>query len=313
MSVPERMRTYSSALAAVRVKRGSTTIILAPVSFACSMCSIDTGCASAALRADVQRALASSACRCTSWSSRRSPRCSRRRRPWSSGRCAPGGRSCWCRRSSRTCAAGTPARCCACDEPTQKTESGPLALRSSSSLALISLSAWSQLMRWYLPLTSFIGYLQAVFAVAVLAQRRALGAVRAEVDRRIEHRLLAHPHAVLDHGVDRAADRAVRADGALDLDLAGADGRRRRRPAFGLPHQRELARPRGRRRRRGPSGAGTRAGPSSAARCDSRAAGCDEAATADAAARGRAAPERFAGQQHGGRLGLRPRWSRSSA
>ena len=49
MSVPERMRTYSSALAAVRVKRGSTTIILAPVSFACSMCSIDTGCASAAL------------------------------------------------------------------------------------------------------------------------------------------------------------------------------------------------------------------------------------------------------------------------
>ena len=48
MSVPERMRTYSSALAAVRVKRGSTTIIFAPVSFACSMCSIDTGCASAA-------------------------------------------------------------------------------------------------------------------------------------------------------------------------------------------------------------------------------------------------------------------------
>ena len=36
MSVPERMRTYSSALAAVRVKRGSTTIILAPFSFACS-------------------------------------------------------------------------------------------------------------------------------------------------------------------------------------------------------------------------------------------------------------------------------------
>ncbi len=49
MSVPERMRTYSSALAAVRVKRGSTTIILVPVSLACSMCSIETGCASAAL------------------------------------------------------------------------------------------------------------------------------------------------------------------------------------------------------------------------------------------------------------------------
>ena len=49
MSVPERMRTYSSALAAVRVKRGSTTIIFAPVSRACSECSIETGCASAAL------------------------------------------------------------------------------------------------------------------------------------------------------------------------------------------------------------------------------------------------------------------------
>ncbi len=48
MSVPERMRTNSSAFAAVRVKRGSTTIIFAPFSFACSMCSIDTGCASAA-------------------------------------------------------------------------------------------------------------------------------------------------------------------------------------------------------------------------------------------------------------------------
>ena len=48
MSEPERIRTYSSALAAVRVKRGSTTIILQPVSLACSMCSIETGCASAA-------------------------------------------------------------------------------------------------------------------------------------------------------------------------------------------------------------------------------------------------------------------------
>jgi len=48
MSVPERMRTYSSAFAAVRVKRGSATIIFAPVSLACSECSIDTGCASAA-------------------------------------------------------------------------------------------------------------------------------------------------------------------------------------------------------------------------------------------------------------------------
>ncbi len=48
MSVPERKRTYSSAFAAVRVRRGSQTISFAPFSFACSMCTIDTGCASAA-------------------------------------------------------------------------------------------------------------------------------------------------------------------------------------------------------------------------------------------------------------------------
>src|SRR5678815_737352 len=44
------------------------------------------------------------------------------------------------------------------DEPTRNIESGPLCFFSSSILALISSSAWSQLMRWYLPFTSFIGY-----------------------------------------------------------------------------------------------------------------------------------------------------------
>ncbi len=39
---------YWSALAAVRVKRGSATIILEPVSLACRQCSIETGWASAA-------------------------------------------------------------------------------------------------------------------------------------------------------------------------------------------------------------------------------------------------------------------------
>ena len=58
MSEPERMRTYSSALAAVRVKRGSTTIILQPASLACSTCSMDTGCASAALEPMYSAALA---------------------------------------------------------------------------------------------------------------------------------------------------------------------------------------------------------------------------------------------------------------
>ena len=58
MSEPERIRTNSSAFAAVRVKRGSTTIILVPVSFACSMCSIETGCASAAFEPMYMAALA---------------------------------------------------------------------------------------------------------------------------------------------------------------------------------------------------------------------------------------------------------------
>src|SRR6187549_526492 len=45
------------------------------------------------------------------------------------------------------------------DEPTTKTESGPLVFFRSSILALISLSASSQVIFWYLPPTSFIGYL----------------------------------------------------------------------------------------------------------------------------------------------------------
>ena len=45
-SVPGRMRTKWSACAAVRVKRGSTTIIFAPFSLARRMCCIETGCAS---------------------------------------------------------------------------------------------------------------------------------------------------------------------------------------------------------------------------------------------------------------------------
>jgi hypothetical protein len=49
MSEPERMRTYSSALAAVRVKRGSTTIILQPVPWHAACAACETGCASAAL------------------------------------------------------------------------------------------------------------------------------------------------------------------------------------------------------------------------------------------------------------------------
>src|SRR6185436_15847638 len=61
--------------------------------------------------------------------------------------------------------------------------------------------------------------LQAMVAMAVLAHGCALRAVRAEIDRRIEDRLLPCPHAVFDRGVDRATHRAMRADGALDLDF----------------------------------------------------------------------------------------------
>src|SRR5687767_10220301 len=45
-------------------------------------------------------------------------------------------------------------------EPTMNTESGPLCFFSSSILALISFSAWSQPIFTYLPSTSFIGYLR---------------------------------------------------------------------------------------------------------------------------------------------------------
>jgi hypothetical protein len=50
MSVPERMRTYSVACAAVRVMRGSITIMFARLSsLPSSRCCSDTGCASAGL------------------------------------------------------------------------------------------------------------------------------------------------------------------------------------------------------------------------------------------------------------------------
>src|SRR5690606_2455385 len=61
--------------------------------------------------------------------------------------------------------------------------------------------------------------LDPALAVAVVAQGRALGAVRAEVDRAVEGRLLTDPHAVLHFGNGRTADRTVTADGLDLLDL----------------------------------------------------------------------------------------------
>ncbi|SOY49173.1 hypothetical protein CBM2589_B220060 [Cupriavidus taiwanensis] len=45
------------------------------------------------------------------------------------------------------------------EEPMKNKESGPVCWRISFIFAVISSSAWSQPMRWYLPSTSFIGYL----------------------------------------------------------------------------------------------------------------------------------------------------------
>ncbi len=62
--------------------------------------------------------------------------------------------------------------------------------------------------------------------MAVLAYRRALGAVAAHVERRVEVRFLAGPDAVLDFGDDAAAHRAVGADRLADFRLdAGVDPR----------------------------------------------------------------------------------------
>ncbi len=83
--------------------------------------------------------------------------------------------------------------------------------------------------------------LEAALAVGVLAHRRTLGAVGAEVERAVEAGLLADPDAVLDFGDDGAADRAVSADRLLDLDLAAS-----RRPCgLSLAHAARQRRRRG--------------------------------------------------------------------
>ena len=80
---------------------------------------------------------------------------------------------------------------------------------------------------------------QPPVAVHQFAHRRALGAMRAAVDRAIPAGLLADPHAVRDFGDHRAADRAVRADVLADGDLRT---RRRRRTGLGLAHAAERQR-----------------------------------------------------------------------
>jgi hypothetical protein len=126
------------------------------------------------------------------------------------------------------------------DEPTTYTLSGPAFLAQLQHLG-------ADLVQRLVPADALVlaahqlhRVLQAVLAVAVLAQRRALGAVRAQVDGRVEHRLLPHPDAVLDHRVDAQPTEQWRAHRALDLDLAAAvSGLGGHRPP-GLLDQRQL-------------------------------------------------------------------------
>ena len=80
-----------------------------------------------------------------------------------------------------------------------------------------------------------------MFAVPMLTQCGTFGAVRTEIDRRIEYRLLPHPDAVLHHRIDCTPDRAMRADGTTDLHF-GVRYRRRPLSRFGTLHQRQPGR-----------------------------------------------------------------------
>ena len=114
------------------------------------------------------------------------------------------------------------------------------------------------------PLPLAVDELHRVFqpAVAVhdLADRRALGAVRAAVDRALPGRLLAGPDAVLDLGRHRAADRAVGADVLLDARFRTPGCRAVDRLAPCAPIRAGSSRPRRGRRPRGPSARGSCAG-----------------------------------------------------
>src|SRR5699024_2123172 len=64
--------------------------------------------------------------------------------------------------------------------------------------------------------------LDALFAVPVLADGGPLGAVRTQIQGRVEIRFLPRPDAILHFRNDAAAHRTVRADAELALDLGAA-------------------------------------------------------------------------------------------
>jgi len=141
---------------------------------------------------------------------------------------ALGGRSCCCPTATSTCAAGKPARCCAWTSRPRRSNRQPLCF---AQLEHLRADLFERLVPGHalvLAVDELHRVLEAVLAVPVLAQRAApFGAVRAEVERRIEYRFPAAPTRRFSTTAStRAADRAVAAHGALDLDLAFA-GRRR--------------------------------------------------------------------------------------
>jgi len=77
---------------------------------------------------------------------------------------------------------------------------------------------------------------QAAFAVDQFAYGRALGAMRAAIDRTVPTRLLSDPHAVSDLSRDGAADRAVGTDALAHSHLRA---RRWRWSSLGLAHRAE--------------------------------------------------------------------------
>ena len=78
--------------------------------------------------------------------------------------------------------------------------------------------------------------------MAVFAQCRTFGAVRAQVDGGVEHGLLTNPHAVFNDGIYRATHGAVCANGALDFHFASTHGTAVRHACLGFFHQAQLGR-----------------------------------------------------------------------
>ena len=66
---------------------------------------------------------------------------------------------------------------------------------------------------------------QAVFTVTVFAHSRAFGAMRTQIDGRVEDGFLANPDAVFHYSIDRTPHRAMGANGAFDFNFTGTQYR----------------------------------------------------------------------------------------